>query len=84
MLAGVEFDRKRMMLTQKSQVHIDQLCHFNVLGLADSAENDQSSVYVEFRELLERNLKGWDDTRLPRKPNHQPLPMNDTGSLEKT
>ena len=43
----VEFDWKKMMLTQTSQVDFDQLCRLDVLGLADSSENNQSSVYTE-------------------------------------
>ena len=77
---GVEFDRKKMMLTQTSQVDFDQLCRLDVLGLADSSENDQSSVHTEFREQLERNPKGWYETGLPWKPNHPPLPTNKMGS----
>ena len=73
---GVEFDRKKMMLTQTSQVDFDQLCRLDVLGLADSSENDQSSVHTEFREQLEKNPRGW----LPWKPNHPPLPTNEMGS----
>lgn len=69
-----------MMPTQTSQVDFDQLCRLDVLGLADSSENDQSSVYTEFREQLERNPKGWYETRLPWKPNHPPLPTNEMGS----
>ena len=77
---GVEFDRKKMMLTQASQVDFDQLCRLDVLGLADSSENDQSSVHTEFREQLERNPSGWYETGLPWKPNHPPLPTNEMGS----
>ncbi len=80
---GVEFDRKKMMLTQTSQVDFDQLCRLDVLGLADSAENDQISVYTEFQEQLERNPKGWYETGLPWKPNHPPLLTNETGSRQR-
>ena len=77
---GVEFDWKKMMLTQTSQVDFDQLCRLDVPGLADSSENDQSLVHTEFREQLERNPKGWYETGLPWKPNHPPLPTNGMGS----
>ena len=80
---GVEFDRKKMMLTQKSQVDFDQLCRLDVLGLADSSENNQSLVHTEFREQLERNPKGWYETGLPWKPNHPPLPTNEMGSRQR-
>ncbi len=80
---GVEFDHKKMMLTQTSQVDFDQLCRLDVLGLADSAENDQILVYTEFQEQLERNPKGWYETGLPWKPNHPPPPTNKTGSRQR-
>ena len=73
---GVEFDRKKMMLTQTSQVDFDQLCRLDVLGLADSSENNQTSVHTEFQEQLERNPRGC----LPWNPNHPPLPTNEMGS----
>ena len=72
-----------MMLTQTLQVDFDQLCRLDVLGLADSAENDQISVYTEFQEQLERNPKGWYETGLPWKPNHPPLLTNETGSRQR-
>ena len=77
---GVEFDRKKMMLTQTSQADFDKLCRLDVLGLADRAENDQLPVYEEFQEQLERSPEGWYETGLPWKANHPPLPTNETGS----
>ena len=77
---GIEFDRKRMMLTQTSQVDFEQLCRLDVLGLADNAENDQNSVHTEFQEQLVRSPEGWYETGLPWKPNRPPLPTNEIGS----
>ena len=37
----------------------------DVLGLADTHENVQQAVYVEFKEQLERNPAGWYETKLP-------------------
>ncbi len=71
------------MLTQTSQVDFDQLCRLDVLDLADSAENDQISVYTEFQQQLERNPKGWYVTGLLWKPNHPPMPTNETGSRQR-
>ena len=77
---GVEFDQKKMMLTQTSQADFDELCRLDVLGLAYRAENDQLPVYEEFQEQLERSPEGWYETGLPWKANHPPLPTNETGS----
>jgi hypothetical protein len=54
----------------------------NVLGLADSAEHDQQSVYSEFKELV-RNEEGWYETGLPCRGNHPNLPSNEQGSLRR-
>ena len=40
MLPGQEFDPNRMMLTQTSQTDYEELCHLDVLGLADSSEHE--------------------------------------------
>ena len=58
----------------------EQLCALDVLGLADSHENDQQQVYEEFKEQLGRSDAGWYETKLPWKGNHPPLPSNERGS----
>ncbi len=58
-------------------------CALDVLGLADTHENDQQAVYKEFKEQLVRDEAGWYQTSLPWKGNHPPLPMNDTGSKKR-
>ena len=55
MAPGQEFNRELMMLTQTTHAHYEQLCRLDVLGLEDSAENDQQDVYTEFKEQLERS-----------------------------
>ena len=49
---GTDVDKKKMLLTQTSQLDFDKLCRLDVLGLADSAESDQRPVYEERRNLL--------------------------------
>ena len=83
MLPGQEFDPNRMMLTQTSQTDYEELCHLDVLGLADSSEHDQLAVYREFKEQLVRNEEGWYETGLPWRGNHPPLPSNKQGSLRR-
>ena len=52
MSPGAEFERKTMPLTQTSQSVYDDLCCVDVLGLADTSENEQSMVHAEFKEQL--------------------------------
>ena len=52
LLPGQEFNQNRMMLTQTSQTDYEELCHLDVLGLADSSEHDQLAVYSEFKGPL--------------------------------
>ena len=54
-----------------------------MLGLIDSAENDQHVVHKEFKEQLVQAPEGWYETGLPWKGNHPPLPSNKEGSVRK-
>lgn len=67
-----------MLLTQSALVDYEQLCSLDVLGLADTQENDQ--LYEEFKGQLERSQAGWYETKLPWKANHLTLPTNEAGS----
>jgi hypothetical protein len=69
-----------VFVTQSTLTDYEQLCALDVLGLADSHENDQQEVYEEFKEQLERNDAGWYETKLPWKGNHPTLPSNERGS----
>ena len=69
-----------ILLTKAANTDYEQLCALDVLGLADSNENDQQTVYGEFKEQLRRNEAGWYETKLPWKGNHPPLPTNEAGS----
>jgi hypothetical protein len=73
---GVELNHNTMLLTQTSQKDYEDLCRLDVLGLADTAEHDQSMVYSEFKEQLTRSPSGWYETGLPWRGNHPPLPSN--------
>lgn len=42
-----------VLLTQSALVDYEQLCSLNVLGLADTHENDPLEVYEGFQEQLE-------------------------------
>jgi transposase InsO family protein len=80
MSPGVEFDKTTMLLTQTSQADFEKLCRLDVLGLADTSEHDQSTVYEEFKENLRRDPAGWYEANLPWKPHHPHLPSNVAGS----
>ena len=54
-----------ILLTQSSTTDYEQLCVLDVLGLADSPENDQLMVFEEFKEQLELSPAGWYQTKLP-------------------
>ena len=55
----------------------------DVLGLADTSENDQSMVHAEFKEQLIRAPEGWCESGLPWRGNHPELPNNKQGSLQR-
>ena len=80
MSPGMDFDRSEMLLTQTTQSDYENLCRLDVLGLADTMENDQNVVYDDFKEQLTRDPAGWYETNLPWKANHPHLPTNETGS----
>ena len=52
MSPGQEYYHNCMLLTQTSQTDYEELCRLDIIGLADSCEHDQMTVYDEFKELL--------------------------------
>lgn len=56
-----EFDKGTMLFTQTSCADFEDLCRLDILGLADTTEN-QDMVYEDFKEQLKRDSAGW--TRL--------------------
>ena len=76
-------DLSDMLLCQTSQVDYEQLCRLDVLGLADTAPNDQGDVYAEFKEQLVRDEEGWYETGLPWRGDHPLLPSHKNGSLRR-
>ena len=57
------------------------MCRLDVLGLADSSEHDQISVYGAFKEQLVKSSEGWYESGLLLLGNHTPLPSHKEGSL---
>ena len=56
-----EFDKGTMLFTQTSRADFEDLCRLDILGLADTPEN-QDTVYEDFKERLERDSAGWYET----------------------
>ena len=72
-----------MLLTQTTQSNYEELCKLDVLGLRDSADQDQRVIFEEFKERLTRSPEGWYETILPWKPNHPDVPSNKENSLRR-
>ena len=83
MSPGADFDQRTMLLTQTSRVDFERLCRLDVLGLADTSEEDQDPVYQDFKEQLVRDPAGWYEAALPWKTEHPKLPTNEKGSLRR-
>lgn len=77
MSPGTEDVGSPVLLTESAFTYYEQLCSLDVLGLADTHENDQLPVYEGFKEQLERSAAGWYETKLPWKGNHPALPSNE-------
>ena len=80
MSPGADFDKTTVMMTQTSQSDYENLCRLDVLGIADSGENDQEMVYQDFKEQLGRSPDGWYEANLPWKLHHALLATNEKGS----
>ena len=52
MSPGREDSDGPVLFTQSTSNNYEQLCALDVLGLADTHENDQQAVYTEFTEQL--------------------------------
>ena len=59
MSPGKETDSSKMLLTQTSTVDYEELCRLDTLGLEDTAEYDQNTLYAEFKEQLTRDPSAW-------------------------
>lgn len=81
MSSGKETGLSNVYLTKSSAADYEQLCNLDVLGLEDSPESDQGSVYGEFIEQLDRSEEGWYESGLLWKPGHGRLLTNEHGSI---
>ena len=81
MSSGKEPGLSKVYLTKSSAADFEQLCSLDVLGLKDSQESDQGSLYDEFLKQLDRSKKGWYESGLLWKPGHGRLLTNEHGSI---
>ena len=81
MSSGKEPGLSNVYLTKSSAADYEQLCTLDVLGLDDSPESDQGSVYGEFIEQLDRSEEGWYESGLLWKPGHGRLLSNEHRSI---
>ena len=65
MSPGREDSDGPVLFTQSTSNDYEKLYALDVLGPADTHENDQQAVYKEFTEQLERDEAGWYQTSLP-------------------
>lgn len=56
MSPGHEHKASNTFLTQATSVDFEQLCHLDILGLANSSANDQDVVHSEFKKQLIRHI----------------------------
>ena len=78
-----EIDFGQVYLTRSSIMEYELLCSLDVLGLKDNQNDEQQSVYEEFKEQLVQKPKGSYETWLLWKTNHPPLHNHKTGSLKR-
>lgn len=81
MSSSKETGLSNVYLTKSSAADYEQLCSLVVLGLEDSPESDQGSMYGEFIEQLDRSEEGWYESGLLWKPGHGHLLTNEHGSI---
>ena len=48
-----------LLMIQSTSADYEQLCALDVLGLADTQENNQLMVFEKFKEQLEPSPEGW-------------------------
>ena len=83
MSPGSEIDFGQVYLTRSSIMDYEQLCSLDVLGLKDNQNDEQQSVYEEFKEQLVQKPDRSYETGLLWKTNHPPLHNHKTGSLKR-
>ena len=61
-MPGKEIDTTNMFFTQMLSVDYEEFCKLDVLELVDPPTGDQTVVYEEFKERLQRNDEGLNET----------------------
>ena len=78
---GEEIEIGKFLFAKSSTVDYEKLCSLDVLGLKDADDENQSSIFEEFNDQLERKVEGFYETGLMWKSGETELPNNRLGSL---
>ena len=81
MSPGEDIESERFFFAKSSIVDYEKLCSLDVLGLKVSDDENQSSIFEEFKDQLERKPEGFYETGLMWKSGETVLPNNRMGSL---
>ena len=57
-------DHSKVHLTQSETHEYEQLCRLKVLGLDDTSDADQHTIYTEFKEQLQWSKNVWYQSEL--------------------
>ena len=69
------------MLTRSAEADYVKLCRLDALGLKEDASDVDNDIYQRFKDQLEINEEGWNETNIMWKQFSPALPSNKTGSL---
>ena len=69
------------MLTRSAEADYVKLCRLDALGLKEDASDVDNDIYQRFKDQLEINEEGWNETNITWKQFSPALPSNKTGSL---
>ena len=81
MSPGEDIESEKFFFVISSIVDYEKLCSLDALGLKGSDDENQSSIFEEFKDQLERKPEGFYETGLMWKSGETELPDNRMGSL---
>ena len=69
------------MLTRSAEADYVKLCRLDALGLKEDASDVDNDIYQRFKDQLEINEEGWNETNIMWKQFSPAFPSNKTESL---
>ena len=81
MSPGEDIESEKFFFAISSIVDYEKLCSLDALGLKGSDDENQSSIFEEFKDQQERKPEGFYETGLMWKSGETELPDNRMGSL---